>query len=116
MRLLYRLVYREAFNDVQRNRHHSAPQLAGPKGLPVQWVAAFRSAIDSTGSTPQLDPTVCTPLIALLNRHAVLGGRTSEIARAAAADLLEQAEYIDHYFSRWEKRSCSGFVYSMRGI
>ena len=57
MRLMYRLVYRPAFDAVQSNHHHSAPLLAGPDGLPVQWAARFRSAViqpKSPGGKPQI--------------------------------------------------------------
>ena len=34
MRLIYRLVYKQAFDDVQANHHRNAPAVSGPKGLP----------------------------------------------------------------------------------
>lgn len=104
MRLMYRLVYRPAFDSVQSSHHHSAPLLAGPDGLPVQWAASFRSAVvqpKSPNEKPKLDPVVCAPLVALLKRHRSLGGETGELARAAAADFLEQAEHIERYFAKW---------------
>jgi hypothetical protein len=104
MRLMYQLVYRPAFDAVQSNHHHSAPLLAGPDGLPVQWAARFRSAVvkpKSPGGKPKLDATVCAPLIALLKAHRSLGGENGELACAAAADFLEQAEHIERYFEKW---------------
>ena len=104
MRLMYQLVYRPAFDAVQSNHHHSAPLLAGPDGLPVQWASRFRSAVvqpKSPGGKPKLDATVCAPLIALLKAHRSLGGDNGELACAAAADFLEQAEHIERYFEKW---------------
>ena len=104
MRLMYQLVYRPAFDAVQSNHHHSAPLLAGPDGLPVQWAARFRSAVvkpKSPGGKPKLDATVCALLIALLKAHRSLGGENGELACAAAADFLEQAEHIERYFEKW---------------
>ena len=104
MRLIYRLVYKEAFDEVHFNHHRNAPAVAGPSGLPVGWAAAMRSAIKPParkGGKPQLDPVIAKPLVALLERHPSLGGLKGEVAAAAANDLIEQAGHIESYFERW---------------
>jgi hypothetical protein len=51
LRLLYNLVYKQAFVDVQQNHHHSAPLMAGESGLPMQWKKAFNGAVTKAGSS-----------------------------------------------------------------
>jgi DNA polymerase III epsilon subunit-like protein len=104
MRLIYQLVYKQAFDQVQFNHHRNAPAVAGPSGLPVDWAAAMRSAVKlpkRKGGTPQLDPVVAKPLVTLLQRHPCLGGLKGKLAIAAANDFCEQAEHIESYFIRW---------------
>ena len=104
MRIIYTLVYRPGFDAVQYNHHHSAPQLAGPDGLPTKWAAAFRSAVvmpARKGGKLKLNPEVCAPLLKLLERHTQLGGEKGALAQEAAQDFLDQAGWVEHYFERW---------------
>jgi DNA polymerase III epsilon subunit-like protein len=105
MRLIYQLVYKKAFDEVQSNHHRNAPAVAGPSGLPVGWAASMRSAVklpSRKGGKPQLDLVVAKPLVDLLQRHPCLGGLKGEVATAAANDLIEQAEHLKSYFERWD--------------
>jgi DNA polymerase III epsilon subunit-like protein len=104
MRLIYQLVYKKAFDEVQFNHHRNAPSVAGESGLPVGWAASMHSAVKlpaRQGGKLQLDPTVAKPLVNLLERHPCLGGLQGEVATAAANDLIQQAEHIESYFARW---------------
>lgn len=96
LRFFYRLVYKKAFDEVQFNHHRNAPALSGAAGPPVAWARAARGAVKQPGranAKPQLDATVCAPLIKLLERHKCLGGLKGEAAAVAVHDLLAQADY-----------------------
>ena len=107
VRLIYNAVYKGAFDAVQFNHHRSAPVLAGPDGLPIQWAATLRKCViqpQRTNSKPTLSQTepILAPLLKVLECHkSSLGGVKGECASAAAADLLEQAQHIESYFAKW---------------
>jgi len=115
MRMIYRIVYRDAFSAVQADGHHAAPALAGDDGLPMRWAAAMRSAVvqPTAGSRGMLmlSRTVCAPLVEMLERHPELGGLTGDHATAAAQDFLDQSDHIERYFSRW--RSLEGLTHAV---
>jgi len=117
MRVIYRLVYRDAFSAVQADGHHAAPALAGQDGLPMRWAAAMRSAVVQREGqrggrvSPTLNPVLCAPLVQLLDRHPLLGGHTGQCATEAAQDFLDQAEHIEHYFERW--RTLEGLPHAL---
>ena len=54
LQLEYRLVYKNAFQAVRgrESSFHTAPEMAGPEGLPVQWQRMFRSAVMDESELP----------------------------------------------------------------
>ena len=52
---------------------------------------------------PRLDAKRCAPLVGLLQALPRLGGEKGDLAAASAADLLSQAEWIQHYFGHWKE-------------
>ena len=94
LRFLSTMVYRPLFAAVQADKHHAAPLLAGPDGLPVKWAAKFRAATTkaSANAKPVLSEEVCGPLVAVLKRFPSLGGLEGSMARESAAGFVDQAE------------------------
>ena len=106
LRFVYTLVYKGAFDEVQYNHHRNAPALAGPSGLPMQWAARLRSAVEE-GSRLS---AVAKPLVAVLEQHEEALD-VEQLTADSAADLLKQATLIEDYFLTW--RSLEGLVHAV---